>query len=252
MRRELSIVPQAVRYAEVAYKEPQNLTSFSNCILPLCGSSQAKAQKCFLHGAEDFVPITTKMDSAYVVRYDTHTVIVFRGTEGRDAWRSNIDVWPLRSSDCHITSDHIFFDGFYTSWLDYKLTIDYLIKDRIIKSPVYIFSHSRGGPHNRICARHMVKNRGFKNISSLSFSSPAEGTKAHRDSFNIMPINSTNIYIVGDIVVRMPPKAIGARHAGKQVPLKPLLWFHHLPFWTVYKHRVWNVRKVVDRTWKLF
>jgi hypothetical protein len=150
--------------------------------------------------AVKFIPLSSKIDGAFIAEFKDRIIICFQGTKNKDAWKSDFDPFPMSEGMIH--------QGFYDGWAFFKPIIDVYFQNLLGTSgtdfssctkKVYFTGHSRGGTLSPLGARHLAKNRNLP-CYCITFGGAAHGTAEYREQFNMLPIFCTRVVNAWDIV----------------------------------------------------
>jgi len=194
-----------------------------------------------------------KNDTDYceVIREGFKLIVVFRGTENKKGWKSNLNFLDRNKNG--IT------DGFEYSFNALREQILSYISDMCIKNKIdeiICTGHSRGGVFAIQCISILYNWRTFYNLPSdmryscLTFGAPRRANKTQRNLFNRTPIWCTRVETPGDPVCNIPLKVQGYRKEGNILTLK-LPWYLRLtglPFIRAIQHSPKVYMKAIEYT----
>ena len=159
-------------------------------------------------------------------------IIAFRGSEDNDDWNTNFDIsmspYEFELSHMRLPGGEV-HDGFLNRWKELRSEIHtHISKFTTIDQPLIITGHSLGGAIATLCALDLA-------ISGLSvklvvFGSPRVGNDDFARLVDHVLDNHIRVINWGDPVPRVPPLAVGYRHAGKSLrvgSIKNLFKFPH-------------------------
>jgi hypothetical protein len=190
---------------------------------------------------------------SFISEEENRTVLCFSGTKGKlRSWIKNFIVYPLKSDSLVSTKGGpgIIHAGFYSVWQESKSLVDDVLK-RIGNKDIYITGMSQGGAVATICARHIIKNRGFDKdkVHLVTFGAPAQGLGEYVNQVN--EALSTHFRVVNgyDLVPTLPPDEFGFLHAGSLIWLR-VPWWHKF-FYKIGDHFYSTYTKSLMKKFKL-
>jgi predicted lipase len=191
---------------------------------------------------------------SFISEEKNRTVFTFGGTKGNlKSWVKNFLAYPLRSDSLVNTKTGepgIIHAGFYSIWKESKKLVDNALT-HIGDKEIYVTGMSQGGAVATICARHILKNRGFdkQKLQLVTFGAPAQGLGEYVNQVN--ELVSTHFRVVDgyDIVPTLPPEAFGFLHSGALIWLK-VAWWHRF-FHRIRDHFYSSYTKGLIRKFKM-
>lgn len=181
-----------------------------------------------------FLQMENSIEYCYIVDEPHRVLIVFRGTDGINAWRNNFNILPLVDGYMH--------QGFY-DLIQYfgpeikKCLVAIYGKELKQTKPLFITGHSLGGIMSQYCAKYLFERIGLVS-TCVNFGSPVGGIKRWAEEMNNISVKNIRVVNGWDLVTELMDDSIGG-HAGELLRL-------HQPKW--HKFFVW--RKLLDHSYK--
>lgn len=192
-----------------------------------------------------------KNDTDYceIIKKGFKLIVVFRGTENKKGWWSNLNFWDKNNNGI--------MDGFEDSFnalSDQILSYIGDVSEEV--NEIMSTGHSRGGVFAIQCIDTLYNYRTFYNLpldmgySCIPFGAPRRANKTQRDLFNRTPIWCTRVETPGDPVCDVPLRAQGYRKEGNVFTLKtPWYWkLSALPILRVWQHHTKAYARALDYT----
>ena len=150
---------------------------------------------------------------AYLVEYEKYYVIVFRGSDHVDDWKTNFNIKEHKSEMGCLHKG--FYDAYKPLWDELSPFVKYLaIKDK----PLYLTGHSMGGALATVMATHLEVIAKYDYEAVYTFGQPKvfceESSYTKRASKKIY-----RIYNPFDVVAYLPPLFTRYRHIGRSLHL---------------------------------
>ncbi len=154
-------------------------------------------------------------DTEYCMNIKNNTMtIVFRGTDSKKEWLSNLAFCKKVIPYGNYESDVRVHGGFITAYKN-KLVRDRihsLISDKPCR--IIVTGHSRGAALAVLCAVDLQYNFPDKSISVTTYGCPRVGNAAFAKSYNKRVTDTVRVENGNDIVTKVPPAIFGFRHVG--------------------------------------
>lgn len=161
-------------------------------------------------GFENVEPFIDASMLGYVVSLEDTSVIVFRGTDDRGDWISNLDVFSVDTSHGPIHG------GFFRGYRALQPQIEEIL-DQHDPETVWITGHSLGGALAVVCAYDLVENSGRDIHGVMTFGQPMVAQRQLAEHLDEVLLGRYAHYVNGsDLVPRIPPTFT---HCGS------LVWF---------------------------
>ncbi len=143
--------------------------------------------------------------------------IVFRGTDSKAEWTSNLAFCrkklPYGNAKSHVMVHSGFIDAYNNEFV--RTRIHKLIPDK--RCRVIVSGHSRGAALAALCAVDLQYNFPYLDIAVYLFGCPRVGNKAFAKSYNKRVCRTVRVQNGNDIVTKLPPAIFGYRHVGAAV-----------------------------------
>lgn len=184
-------------------------------------------------------------DAEYCVNVKEDTVtIVFRGTDSKNEWLSNLAFCrkkiPYDNDESKIRVHTGFINAYKNDGVRKK--IHSLIPNEPCR--IVVTGHSRGAALAVLCAVDLQYNFPDKSLECYVFGCPRVGNTAFAKSYNKRVFKTVRVENGNDIVTKVPPAFFGYRHVGAKLNVGNtrlpfvLSAFSHYP--TQYYRRILN------------
>lgn len=223
----MGFLVNALKYAEAAYKEPQDFPDFVPSNI-----------------REDFKPLQSDLDFAFICEEKDVIKFVFRGT---DTEGGNYKAWLSNLRGVDRVKEHPrykFHDGF----MDYFHSFKMILVQRAIEATrqgkrIELYGHSRGGPPAIVTAWTLWEDYKIQS-SVVTAGAPRVGGKKFREAVARSPIWYSRIETKFDLVPKAVPKTLGYRHCGELIRLS-MPWYYR--FFPVTAHKIKTYIKLLNK-----
>lgn len=187
----------------------------------------------------------SKSGTEFCVNVDGGNVtIVFRGTDSKSEWASNLRFCgkkvPYGNYESAIRVHTGFIDTYNCD--EVRKKIHSLIPEAPCR--IIVTGHSRGAALAVLCAVDLQYNFPGKNVEAYLFGCPRVGNRAFSLSYNKRVSKTLRIENGNDIVTKLPPAIFGFRHVGARLhtgrPRLPIIFSFKAHYPTQYLQSVVN------------